>query len=208
MTDHAVHREIRQLIAVTIGVIVAIAVLIFAVYTFFKSSYSFDYRALNTTNIPDYSIQSQPRKDILTIVEQELNNPGDMYKYTEGTKEPWCADFVSWVYNQAGHGFENPNSGSWRIPGTYTLQEYFKKENRWHAYDSELPQPGDVIIYRHGIFGEHTNIVVTTDYDEILTVGGNENGRIMLHRIKYSDKRYGIIGFGVAPEEDLDESEE
>ena len=82
------------------------------------------------------------------------------------------------------------------------MQEYFKKEGRWHAYDSELPQPGDAVIYRHGIFGEHTNIVVATDYDEILTVGGNENGKIMMHRITYSDTRYGIIGYGTAPEDE------
>lgn len=125
-----------------------------------------------------------------------------MLRYSDGVKEPWCADFVSWVYLEADHPFENPNSGSWRIPGTHTLQEYFKKNDRWHVYDSELPQPGDVVIYRHGIFGEHTNIVVATDYDEILTVGGNENGKIMMHRISYSDTRYGIIGYGIAdPEE-------
>ena len=202
MDDREAHQEIKQLIVVTIGAIIAMIALVVSVYIFFKSSYSFDYRAVSTVNIPDYSVQSETRQDVLEIVEQEIKNPGDMYKYTEGTKEPWCADFVSWVYATAGHEFVNPTSGSWRIPGTHTLQEYFKKEGRWHAYDSELPQPGDVVIYRHGIFGEHTNIVVATDYDEILTVGGNENGKIMMHRITYSDTRYGIIGYGTTPEDE------
>ena len=201
MDDHAAHQEMNRLIAVSIGAVIAAIVLVIAVITFFRSSYSFDYRAERNGNIPDYSALSTTRQDILRVVEQEFNKPGDMLRYSDGVKEPWCADFVSWVYLEADHPFENPNSGSWRIPGTHTLQEYFKKHDRWHEYDSELPQPGDVVIYRQGIFGEHTNIVVATDFDEIVTVGGNENGKIMMHRISYSDTRYGIIGFGVAEDE-------
>lgn len=202
MDDRETRQELNRLIVVCIGSVIAAIVLVIAVITFFKSSYSFDYRAERSGNIPDYSALSKTRRDILAVVEQEFNKPGDMLRYSDGVKEPWCADFVSWIYLEADHPFENPNSGSWRIPGTHTLQEYFKKNDRWHVYDSELPQPGDVVIYRHGIFGEHTNIVVATDYDEILTVGGNENGKIMMHRISYSDTRYGIIGYGIAdPEE-------
>ena len=202
MDDRETRQELNRLIVVCIGSVIAAIVLVIAVITFFKSSYSFDYRAERSGNIPDYSALSKTRRDILAVVEQEFNKPGDMLRYSDGVKEPWCADFVSWIYLDADHPFENPNSGSWRIPGTHTLQEYFKKNDRWHVYDSELPQPGDVVIYRHGIFGEHTNIVVATDYDEILTVGGNENGKIMMHRISYSDTRYGIIGYGIAdPEE-------
>jgi hypothetical protein len=37
--------------------------------------------------------------------------------FSEGTAEPWCADFVSWVMYQAGFSLDNPDSGSWRIPG-------------------------------------------------------------------------------------------
>ena len=95
MDDREAHQEIKQLIVVTIGAIIAMIALVVSVYIFFKSSYSFDYRAVSTVNIPDYSVQSETRQDVLEIVEQEIKNPGDMYKYTEGTKEPWCAEFVS-----------------------------------------------------------------------------------------------------------------
>ncbi len=207
MDDHEVRQELWRLIAVTIGSIIAAIVLVFAVVTFFRSSYSFNYRAERSGNIPDYSALSSTRRDILAVTEQEFNNPGDMLRYSDGVKEAWCADFVSWVYLEANHPFENPNSGSWRIPGTYTLQEYFKANNRWHAYDDELPQPGDVVIYRNGIFGDHTNIVVASDYNEILTIGGNENGKIMMHRITYSDPRYGIVGYGLAEAESSESNE-
>ncbi len=38
-------------------------------------------------------------------------------KYTDTTLEYWCADFVSWVYAQAGSPFTGGLSGGWRIPG-------------------------------------------------------------------------------------------
>lgn len=62
--------------------------------------------------------------------------------------EPWCADFVSWVYKEAGHPLKNPNSGSWRIPGTYTLREYYEAQGAFRPADSGYePQLGDVAIY-------------------------------------------------------------
>jgi hypothetical protein len=50
--------------------------------------------------------------------------------FSEGTAEPWCADFVSWVMHQAGFSLDNPNSGSWRIPDVYTMQEYYGSVSR------------------------------------------------------------------------------
>ena len=57
MDDREAHQEIKQLIVVTIGAIIAMIALVVSVYIFFKSSYSFDYRAVSTVNIPDYSVQ-------------------------------------------------------------------------------------------------------------------------------------------------------
>ena len=53
MDDREAHQEIKQLIVVTIGAIIAMIALVVSVYIFFKSSYSFDYRAVSTVNIPD-----------------------------------------------------------------------------------------------------------------------------------------------------------
>ncbi len=61
---------------------------------------------------------------------QYRDQPGGSH-FSEGIEEPWCADFVSWVLNEAGQPLTNPNSGSWRIPGVYTLQEYYQSAGRF-----------------------------------------------------------------------------
>jgi len=68
--------------------------------------------------------------------------------FSQGVSEAWCADFVSWVYRQAGLPFNNLNSGSWRIPGVATLEQYFRDAGMFHAAGSGYtPQFGDIVIY-------------------------------------------------------------
>lgn len=200
MEDSETRKELGGLIVITAATLAIVAVIIIAGALLFRSNLTFDYRAVDTI-FPTYDEGqlSATRADVIKIIEQEYRNPRNILEYSDGIDEPWCADFVSWVYNSAGHKFKNPNSGGWRIPGVSTLKEYFEAENRWHDKDSgSIPEPGDVIIYNGGIFGQHTNIVVSVYYDEITTVGGNENGKIMMHKIDYNDGRYGIQGYGSA----------
>ncbi len=200
MEDSETRKELGGLIVITAATLAIVAVIIIAGALLFRSNLTFDYRAVDTI-FPTYDEGqlSATRADVIKIIEQEYRNPRNVLEYSDGIDEPWCADFVSWVYNSAGHKFINPNSGGWRIPGVSTLKEYFEAENRWHDKDSgSIPEPGDVIIYNGGIFGQHTNLVVSVYYDEITTVGGNENGKIMMHKIDYNDGRYGIQGYGSA----------
>ncbi len=200
MEDSETRKELGGLIVITAATLAIVAVIIIAGALLFRSNLTFDYRA-DDTIFPTYDEGqlSATRADVIKIIEQEYRNPRNILEYSDGIDEPWCADFVSWVYNSAGHKFKNPNSGGWRIPGVSTLKEYFEAENRWHDKDSgSIPEPGDVIISNGGIFGNHTNIVVSVYYDEITTVGGNENGKIMMHKIDYNDGRYGIQGYGSA----------
>ena len=126
------------------------------------------------------------------------HHPGTFY--AEGTEEPWCADFVSWIMNAAGHPLDNPGSGSWRIPGVATLQEYYQANGRFRPVDAGyLPQVGDVVLYGDpSPFHQHTNIVIAADPQAwtITTVGGAEPGGIGIHRFGLADDP-GILGFGV-----------
>ncbi len=200
MDSPEARKEISGLIAITAATIGILVIIIIAGSLLVYSNLTFNYRATEEP-FPAYDEESlaPTRADILGTVRREYENPRNALEYSDGNNEAWCADFVSWIYYTSGHQFKNPVSGSWRIPGTHTLQDYFVEENRWHEKSAGgVPQPGDVVIYRGGIFGEHTNIVVSTYYDEIITIGGNENGKIMMHRIDYNDGRYGIQGFGSA----------
>ena len=121
--------------------------------------------------------------------------PGGSH-FSEGVEEPWCADFVSWVLNEAGRPLSNPNSGNWRIPGVYTLREYYQAAGRFAAPDSYRPRTGDVALYADGSpLGLHANFVVAVDDNAMTTVGGNEEGGIRVHTLDDAEIA-GILGYG------------
>lgn len=130
------------------------------------------------------------RDRILEIAHNEFNkqNPGTFY--SEGVRQAWCANFVSWVMRQAGDPLRNAANGSWRVPGVYALKDTFVAQDKFEPRGYR-PSPGDVVLY--GGSG-HTNIVVGVDGDNITTIGGNENNRIGQRTIsRFSGN---IMGFG------------
>ena len=141
---------------------------------------------------------SPARQRIIQIARSEFTAQADGTKYSQGSHEPWCADFVSWVMNQAGVPLKNPHTGSWRIPGTFTLREYYQAAGRFKPADSGyVPQAGDVAIYRNSpVFGDHTHIVLDYNKGALITVGGNEANRVRV--MTNTGKRYeGLLGYGV-----------
>lgn len=134
---------------------------------------------------------------VVAVLEREFADPGDGPKYAEGVTEPWCADFVSWVMREAGLPLSNPNSGSWRIPGVYTLQEYYESAGRFVPIDAGYqPRTGDVLLYSdNSPFTQHTNIVLSADNGTVTTIGGNEFGTVRIHRFALGEVP-GVVGFG------------
>lgn len=135
-------------------------------------------------------------KNLLSLAKNEYENPKSGEFYADGVREPWCADLVSFLFKEAGHPFKNPHTGYWRIPGVYTLKEYLRSIDAWHPEPEYRPQPGDIVIYDGGLFGTHTNLVIAVEENYIVTMGGNEGGRIRLDKIDWTDKKYGVSGFG------------
>ncbi|WP_280360735.1 CHAP domain-containing protein [Nocardia wallacei] len=151
------------------------------------------------TDFPDIDSSglNPGRARIVAVARAEYAHPGGGRKYAEGVEEAWCADFVSWVLREAGMPLANPNSGSWRIPGVYTLQEYYESEQRFAPADSGyLPRTGDVVLYDGSSpFGQHTNIVLAADATTLTTIGGNEQGDIRIHHYVRAEVP-GMVGFG------------
>ncbi|MGY2032884.1 CHAP domain-containing protein [Nocardia gipuzkoensis] len=161
-----------------------------------------DHRAVvgeRLTEFPalDRSALDAAQAGIVAVAEREFADPGAGTKYAEGVEEAWCADFVSWVLREAGAPLANPNSGSWRIPGVYTLQEYYESVGRFvPAGSGYRPRTGDVLLYRESSpFGQHTNIVLRADAGQVTTIGGNEYGEVRIHRFALDDVP-GVVGFG------------
>lgn len=100
--------------------------------------------------------------------------------------------------HQAGVPLKNPHTGGWRIPGTFTLREYYEATGRFKPANSGYqPLPGDAAIYRNSpVFGDHANIVLKNDNGVLTTVGGNEANRIRV--FVNHDKQYDrLLGYGV-----------
>lgn len=75
---------------------------------------------IDTTNL------HPTRQKIISLTKTEFEAQSTGTKFSQGVREAWCADFVSWIMQQAGAPLKNPHTGGWRIPGTFTLREYYE----------------------------------------------------------------------------------
>lgn len=144
----------------------------------------------------DMTRETEVRQRVGNIARHEFITQPTGTKYSEGTQEPWCADFVSWVMREGGVQLTNPHSGGWRIPGTFTLLDYYRDKGVFHEVGAGyIPRPGDMAIYRASpVFGDHTNIVLRYEHGVLTTVGGNENSRVRV--FVNHDKNYqGLLGY-------------
>jgi len=94
-------------------------------------------------------------------------------KYTGGTYEEWCADFVSWLYQQAGYSFDL--SSNWKIAYVPNIQSMGQTNNKFHWHpigDSYSPKPGDLAIFG----SNHVNMVVAISNGVISSIGGDLRG--------------------------------
>jgi hypothetical protein len=77
--------------------------------------------------------------------------------YTDGVpNEEWCADFVSYVYKQAGYPFAQGDTNGWDENVAYNIQ--YLGFSMHPALSGYIPQAGDVAYFNYG--GGHVEIVV------------------------------------------------
>ncbi|HUA13585.1 MAG TPA: phage tail tip lysozyme [Candidatus Sulfotelmatobacter sp.] len=130
---------------------------------------------------------SQVRQEVVCIAQEELslwnngsmkpgfraNDSSSFSKYTTNLDEYWCADFVSWVYDQAGYPLQSdPN---WLVPGVQSVQAIGEQNANfhWHPAGSYTPKPGDIVVHLSG--EAHVNIVVSVSGNTMTLVGGDQN---------------------------------
>lgn len=157
-------------------------------------------------NVDKSTLTSQQQR-VISLASSEYQKHPVSYDrtvltYTDGNKEAWCADFVSWIMQQTGQPYTNPHSGSWRIPGVFTLQEYYQADKRYAAAADYRPQPGDVAFYigRHtyDMFStSHVALVVSVNGNKMTTLGGNENGHLRLDTQDITAGKNSLVGFGI-----------
>lgn len=130
----------------------------------------------NVVSIAQAELAKGVLEDPIGCDQGNPSTPGDcgaeVNKYTDNTLEYWCADFVSWVYKQAGLPFSGGTSGGWRIPSAEGVQAYMEKKGTFTANSPSAPdpQPGDIYIINEG---QHVGIVVKVENGALYTISGN-----------------------------------
>lgn len=127
------------------------------------------------------------RQNVVCIAQQQyqewstgqLTPAQGFLAYSQGRYEEWCADFASWVYNQADYPLApDPN---WDLPGVPGIIAVGEANQNFHFHNltdsSEpdydpgyTPQPGDLAI----IPGQHVEIVVAVNGNNWTQIGGDE----------------------------------
>jgi hypothetical protein len=126
---------------------------------------------------------------------------GTILEYTSGRKEAWCADFVSWVYKEAGLPFSGGYPKDWEYPSVSVMKSYFEREHLYFKVGEQSPQPGDIAFYLGGSTPDggstnHVNIVVEVNGNEMVTVGGNESDTIRKTTRTIELGNSALAGFG------------
>lgn len=127
-------------------------------------------------------------------------------EYSGGSKDNWCAYFVSWVYWKAGYSLTGSNS-DYRIPlvykkvaGVRNLRDTFSFYGKYKTKESKYtPKAGDVVIFARNN-RSHTGIVeyVSNSNKGIIvnTIEGNTSTNDVARR-SYSINDPTIDGYGV-----------
>lgn len=121
------------------------------------------------------------------------NNDGvPSQRYMDGRKEPWCANFVSWAFRQAGH----PLPGNQRaIASCDVMASEFKKKGKLMPRGAGQPKPGDVIFFGKPGDYTHVGIVEKVANGKVYTVEGNTSNMVARRSYSLNDpyvQSYGI----------------
>ncbi len=125
------------------------------------------------------------------------NNDGlPAQRFSNGRREPWCANFVAWSFRQSG----NPLPGNQRsLASVQYMEDQMKKNDKWFPRGSATPQPGDVIFFgNRGASdrgpGRHVGIVDRVENGRVYTIEGNSGNAVKRRSYPLNEPR--ITGYG------------
>ncbi|MBI5496511.1 MAG: peptidoglycan-binding protein [Deltaproteobacteria bacterium] len=125
------------------------------------------------------------------------NNDGTpSQRYMNGRQEPWCANFVSWNFRQAGH----PLPGNQRsLASVQYMEDQMKANNAWFRRGTQEPKPGDIIFFANrgasdAGNGRHVGMVERVENGKVYTVEGNSSDAV--RRRSYDLNNARISGYG------------
>jgi hypothetical protein len=150
---------------------------------------------------------SDTRQKVVCIARQELelwksgklkdgndSQPGGYYKYSQNRTEAWCADFTSWVYNQAGAPLNDAKGGNISYSGAIWALGSGPKFKAHPTGSGYSPRPGDLVVYT-GF--SHTEMVVANNSGTLDVIAGNWGNSVSLHQ--YNVNNPDVLGY-VSPD--------
>lgn len=150
----------------------------------------------------DGSVSGPIRQRVTELARRELRlwdsgrlRPGTGYhKYSQGRDENWCADFVSWIYKEAGYPLIEGNEGN--VPAVDTVKAIGEENDKftYHESSNYTPRPGDLIIQK-GPGVSHVMLVDSVSGNSMKVIGGNQGGTSGFTTSKVTT--YTITGFAV-----------
>lgn len=109
------------------------------------------------------------------VREASGNNDGvPAQRYSGGQNVPWCANFVTWAFEQAGTPLPGKRSGY--VP---YIESQMKQQGTYWTRDQGQPQAGDLIFFgRPPGRATHIGIVESVSNGQVTTVEGNTGNRV------------------------------
>jgi hypothetical protein len=130
-----------------------------------------------------------------------VNHNTLLNEYSDGNGyEEWCADFVSYVYKEAGYPFDQGERDGWDEYNANNVQYQGFTENNVGSY---IPKPGDVAFFDYP--GGHVEIVVsggsspTFIYGDSATTDPTTGNGEMEANTKTSDGSLGQVTYYLTP---------
>lgn len=122
-------------------------------------------------------------------------------QYTDSAPyEAWCADFVSYVYKEAGYAFTGGEADGWDENNANNIQNM---GFTWHSPDGYTPKPGDIAYFDYD--GGHVEIVISGGKTPTFIYGNSGtidpttgNGQMEANTIT-QDGRLGSLQYYLSP---------
>ena len=146
-------------------------------------------------------IACEAAKEWNTWQSEPTNHPALLSSYTDGAPyEEWCADFVSYVYREAGYPFTGGEANGWDESNANNVQNM---GFTMHSPANYTPKPGDVAYFDYS--GGHVEIVVsggktpTFVYGNSGTIDPTTGNGQMEANTKTSDGSLGSLVYYLSP---------
>ncbi len=154
--------------------------------TFQMPKINIDFSSFASTSVGRRIISESGGKsgDLLSIARRYIGyneKDGSYLRFTNGRREAWCADFVSYCAREAG--LNSPNSSS--VEG---IRQWGKANGRYSTTNAKV---GDAVIFKNGM--SHTGIIESISGNTITCIEGNTSDKVARRTYSINDPR--ISGF-------------